>query len=89
MPDRTDKVILEHLGSLGYAITVTAGCIEAVHEQTGELHRVRFDDKYKAACQLARLVGIDLLDGSRSLGNDRLELRSCEGPQRLRSDVAQ
>jgi hypothetical protein len=65
MPDRTDKLILEHIGSLGYAITITAGCVEAVHERTGELHRVRFDDgdRYKAACQLAKLVGVELDDG--------------------------
>ena len=48
-----------------YAITITAGCVEAVHEQTGELHRVRFDDgdRHKAACQLAKLVGMELEDG--------------------------
>ena len=41
--------------------TLAGGHVEAVHEQTGELHRVRFDDgdRYKAARQLARLVGID------------------------------
>ena len=63
MPGDLTRVTLEHIGSLGYA--VTAGCVEAVHEQTGELHRVRFDDddRYRAACQLARFVGIDLTDG--------------------------
>jgi putative heme degradation protein len=63
MPDT--RILLEQIGSLGYAITVTAQCVEAVHEQTGELHRVRFydGDRHKAACLLAQMVGIDLADG--------------------------
>ena len=65
MPNDLTRILLEQIGSLGYAVTVTAGCVEAVHEQTGEVHRVRFDDgeRYRAACQLARLVGVDLSDG--------------------------
>ena len=66
MPNETlTRVILEQIGSRGFTVTVTRACVEAVHEQTGELHRVRFDDgdRYRAACQLARLVGIDLTDG--------------------------
>ena len=34
MPDNPTRINLEHIGSLGYAVTVTSGCIEAVHEQT-------------------------------------------------------
>ena len=65
MPDPLDKTILEHIASLGYRIHIEARNTAAIHEETGQVYRVTFDhgDRYKAACELAKLVRIHLMDG--------------------------
>ena len=56
------KTILEHVASLGYEIVVEAGAVTAIDKQTSEQYRVTFDDgdRYRAVCELWRLVGIEL-----------------------------
>lgn len=48
-----------HIASFGYRIHVAAGNATATHENTEQVQRVKYDhgDRYKAACELARLVG--------------------------------
>ena len=64
MPAPLNKTILEHIASLGYRIHIEASNAAAIHGQTGQVYRARFDDgdRYKAACELAKLVGIHLTD---------------------------
>lgn len=57
------KTILEHIGSLGYDVKLKRRRLTATDRKTGEVYSVEFDassDYYQAACELARLVGIDL-----------------------------
>ena len=53
MPDPLDKTILEHIASLGYRIHIEAGNAAAIHEKTGQVYRVTFDDgdRYRAGCE--------------------------------------
>jgi hypothetical protein len=58
------KTILEHIGAHGYDATLECRHLTVTNRKTGEVYRVEFDgssDYYGAACELARLVGIDLV----------------------------
>ena len=61
--------LLRHIDDMGFEVTAneTADFIImlAVDRQTGERHTVRMQgrDHCKAACELAKLVGIELEDG--------------------------
>ena len=56
-------VILESIGSVGYIVEMTYSTghvFIATNEDTGERFIVRAADPYRAACELAQGVGIDL-----------------------------
>lgn len=63
------NAILRQVQSLGFAIQTRhdgqAVIFAAVERETGQTFTVRADDGdgYRAACELAELVGIDLADG--------------------------
>ena len=56
---------MDNSDSLSYRIHIEARNAAAIHETTGQVYRVTFDDgdRYKATCELAKLVGIELEDG--------------------------
>ena len=59
-----DQTILNHIADLGYEVVVEPSVVTAIDKQTGDRHRVTFDDddRYRAVCELALLVGVDLED---------------------------
>ena len=59
-----DQTILNHIADLGYEVVVEPGVVTAIDKQTGDRHRVTFDDgdRYRAVCELALLVGVELED---------------------------
>lgn len=65
MHESITRTILRHVGDLGYQVISEPGRLVAVDHRTGERHVVTFDDgdRYRAACELAQLVGVDLEDG--------------------------
>ena len=63
--DPVTKAILETIGNTGYTVTIEAGRLTAVDEQSGERFIVRHGRKdfYDAVVELAQRVGIELEDG--------------------------
>ena len=59
-----DQTILNHIADLGFEVVVEPGAVTTIDKQTDDRHRVTFDhgDRYRAACKLARLVGVELED---------------------------
>ena len=39
-----DQTILNHIADLGYEVVVELGAVTAIDKQTGDRHRVTFDD---------------------------------------------
>ena len=61
--DTTTRIILETIGGVGYVVELTYSTghvFIATNETTGERFIVRAADPYRAACELAVKVGIDL-----------------------------
>ena len=58
-PMPLDPTILHHIADPGYQAVIEPGAVTAIDRQTGNRRRVTFDDRdrYRAACELARLVG--------------------------------
>ena len=61
----TTRAILEHIGELGYVVTVeySDGHVVTATSETGERWTMRGQDIYRAACELAAQVGADARDG--------------------------
>ena len=59
-----DQTILNHIADLGYEVVIEPSAVTTIDKQTGDRHRVTFDDgdRYRAVCELARLVDVDLED---------------------------
>ena len=66
------RIMMEHIASLGYDVSIEEKdgrlVLRADSQETGDTYQVRADaktkhDKYLAACELAEMVGIDLMDG--------------------------
>ena len=60
--DGTTIAVLKQIESLGYAVVVRfdGRQVTAIHSESGERVACTNDDPYLAACDAARLVGIDL-----------------------------
>ncbi len=54
-----DPATLHHIADPGCQVVVEPGAVTAIDRQTGDRRRVTFDDgdRYRAACELARLGG--------------------------------
>ncbi len=61
--DGTTAAILNQIAALGYVVTLQAGKIKAIDARNGQTHIVICEDEYRAACELAQAVGIQLDDG--------------------------
>ena len=57
-----DQTILNHIADLGYEVVAEPDAVTAIDKQTGDRHRVTFDDgdRYRAVCELALLGGVEL-----------------------------
>jgi hypothetical protein len=49
-----NQTILNHIADLGYEVVVEPGAVTAIDKQIG--------DRYRAVCELALLVGVELED---------------------------
>ena len=63
----TTRLLIEHVGAMGYTMTMAHAdgqdVVEAINDKTGERFVTRAVDLYEATCEVAAMVGIELEDG--------------------------